>query len=93
MRHKEVNFRIKTDWVVEERGTTLCRPGLGAVCSIGYPYAVIWDCVTRGHGEEKTLRMFAAVARMDKASAAPLLRRCLEEWENAGFISRESGDA
>ncbi|MBA4387380.1 MAG: hypothetical protein C0404_05325 [Verrucomicrobia bacterium] len=85
------DMRPCAGWVVESGGITLCQAGKGAICSIPYPFAVVWDCMVRRHRTERCIRMFAAVSGTDEDSARRQVVACLEDWQTKGLV-REAGD-
>ena len=81
--------RTNMQWVVETRGLTLVDPEKGAVCSLLYPYAAVWDFMVRGHSREHSVRLTSIIAQVDTRTAEKLVNDCLQTWAQAGCIFEE----
>lgn len=73
-------------WAVEMDGITLLNPSTGAVCSLGYPQAAIWDLISRGYSTDRLLRVISALASLEPNETDRLVHESLEDWTKAGFL-------
>jgi len=76
-------------WAVETRGVLLINEATGAVVTVEYPQAAIWDLLTRGESNRQIARKLCAIASLDPDAAEALVRETLAAWREAGFLARE----
>jgi hypothetical protein len=76
-------------WVVD-RFTVRLTDGRGAVRTLNYPEAAIWDLLSRGYPFVKVVPMTAHIAGLDPSSADALVRRSIEDWAEGGFVEAGS---
>lgn len=76
-------------WAVEARGVLLINDATGAVVTVGYPQAAIWEMLTGGESNERIARKLCAIASLEPEAAEALMRETVAAWRAAGFLARE----
>ncbi len=66
-------------WLVARTSLTVVDRH-GASRRIAYPEAAVWDFLVRGHSPADASSLVAAVASLDPAGAAELVRASIERW-------------
>ncbi len=81
------NIYPLVNWVFTKRGVTICRSQSGPCCSLPYPYAALWDGLSKGYRIDELTDWLSILRGIDKAAARRELVKTLQEWENEKFIS------
>ncbi len=81
------NINPLVQWVFANGGVTLCRAQTGPCCSLIYPYAALWDGLTKGYRIDELTDWLSILQDIDKTSAKSELMKTVQEWRNMKFIS------
>jgi hypothetical protein len=73
-------------WAVETTGVALLNCATGAVTTLAYPQAAIWDFLTRGESPERIAALLCPIASLDEAAAAALVAETVAELRERGFL-------
>jgi hypothetical protein len=73
-------------WAVEAAGVVLVNDATGAVITLGYPQAAVWDLLTRGDSGAKIGAKLCAIAALEPAAARALVRETAAALREAGFL-------
>jgi hypothetical protein len=76
-------------WTVESAGVQLFDSATGAVCTLGYPEAAVWDLMVRGRSRPAIVSLMRPIASLDPRHAESLVSGLLIEWCARGFLERE----
>jgi hypothetical protein len=76
----------EVNWVVAEGGLHLIHIRKGDRLTLAYPQAAVWDLISRGYTVERTATMVAMIAGLEETSARKLVRECLDNWVQLGFL-------
>jgi len=89
-RPSDATYRCGPDvaYAVESTGIVLMGEPDGPVRHLGYPEAAVWDLISRRYTFDRTVAMLRAIASLDACEAEHVVRRCLREWTDAGFLVR-----
>jgi len=74
-------------WTVGRTALTIVDPA-GVVSTIGYPDAAVWDFVSRGYDPGEVAGLLAAVAAIERAEAAALVRSAISRWMAGGLLEQ-----
>lgn len=82
-------YRIRDGvrWGVGGVTVALTCAGSG-VRVLRYPEAAVWDLLSRGYPVAKVASLTEHIASLDSVAADALVRSCLEEWADRGFVER-----
>lgn len=72
-------------WLVGRTSLTVVDR-LGASGRVAYPEAAVWDFLVRGHSPAEASHLVAAVASLDPAGAAEVVRASIERWIACGWL-------
>ncbi len=75
-------------WVVERRGILMLDDIRGAVCSLIYPAAAIWDLMSREYSYQKIVEMLTSIAGLEFRETEKYVSHALEEWTAIGLLSK-----
>lgn len=75
----------ETAWAVETAGVTLIRHD-GAVRFLRYPEAALWDLLSREVPLDRIVRITAAVAGLEPATARTWVRETIDAWVREGWL-------
>jgi hypothetical protein len=64
--------------------------GRGAVRTLEYPEAAVWDLISRGYAFDAVVELTRHIACLDPAPAAAVVRSAIEQWLAAGLLIEES---
>ncbi|MBI4612792.1 MAG: hypothetical protein HY720_04205 [Planctomycetes bacterium] len=78
-------------WSVEHSGLTLVRDGDGKILHLGYPEAALWDLLCRRRPLEATIRMVAAIARLETQAARKWTFDTIQTWVREGWVVESGG--
>lgn len=75
-----------TRWAVELKGIVLINEGTGAVSSLGYPQAAVWDLLTHGYSYDRSVCMLTAITSLQTGEVETLIAESLKTWVEDGFL-------
>ena len=86
--HRTVTYQCAPyiRWVVELHGIVVINEKSGAVCSVQYPEAAIWDMISRKYSYEQIVPILCAITSSSSHEVEKLLVESLEQWTETGFL-------
>ncbi len=75
------------NWVFSWGGVTIYDSQTGRRCSFPYPYAALWDGVTKGYNFEELANWYSVLEGVDRSVAREELLKTLQEWKVRQYIS------
>jgi len=82
----------QVSWTVEKRGLVLLNSATGAVCTLAYPEAALWDLISRCESCQRIIPALSAITSLEPAAAEQLIQVTVRGWVQAGFLVREAGN-
>jgi hypothetical protein len=77
----------KVRWAVEAGGVVIINGATGAVTTLGYPQAAIWDFLTRGESRDRICAKLCPIASLDLAAAHALVLETVAALREAGLLA------
>ena len=88
MTSEDAGFRLAAgvSWVVQEAGVLVIDELARRSVLLSYPQAAVWDLLARGCDRRCAAGMLRWILAVDAPEADGQVKRCLEEWIEAGWM-------
>ncbi len=90
-----LRYRRASDvrWTVETRGLAMYSPERGVFCCLPYPFAAIWDLVSRGYAFNHMVELMRHISGLDQTATRELVLRTLRNWAEMQLLveDRDNG--